>query len=177
MPLMANLTSLILSHTSGLWLVMISGLLLIFLHCCTIKSGSGLGTRLMLLGCMEIWHLGLLPTPTLCQSLPRPHPASCHLPSSVFTYFSGKLGGARELDWFFARLTCSTTTLYEPQFSFFFWKKQLVLQNDFDWLLESHTTVCPSQWSLHRYLYLMNQCSTNGAPLHSCSMEVCTRKK
>ena len=94
----------------------------------------------------------------------------------LLTSSSGKLGGARELDWFFARLTCSTTTLYEPQFSFFFWKKHLVLQNDFDRLLESHTTVCPSQWSLHRYLSLMNQCSTNEAPLHSCSMEVCTRK-
>ena len=121
----------------------------------------------------SIWGCHQLP---LCVSL---FPGLTLLPVTypllfLLTSSSGKLGGARELDWFFARLTCYTTTLYEPQFSFFFWKKQLVLQNDFDRLLESYTTVCPSQ--LHRYLSLMNQCSTNEAPLHSCSMEVCTRK-
>ena len=39
-------------------------------------------------------------------------------------------------------------------------------------LLKSYTTVCAIEWSSHRYLCLTNRCSTSGACLHFCSMEV-----
>ena len=43
-------------------------------------------------------------------------------------------------------------------------------------ILESYTTVWTIERSSRRYLCLTNRCSTSGARLHFCSMEVCMGK-